>query len=241
MLNIHSIESFGTHDGPGIRLVVFAQGCNFRCLYCHNPDTQDLMGGREMSTAEIVAMAEDSKPYFKNNGGVTVSGGEPLLQAGGVLKLFKQLKAKNIHTVLDTNGSILNDTVKELLEYTDLVILDIKHINDELHRKLTGCSNKNVLEFARYCEKQKKPMWLRYVLTPGYTDQPKYLQEFGEYFKNYKCVERVGILPYHTLGMHKYESLEIEYKLKDVPVPTPEQVSVARSIFEKYFTTVIVR
>lgn len=241
MLNIHSVESFGTHDGPGIRLVIFAQGCNFRCLYCHNPDTQDVMGGREMPTAEIVEMAEDSKPYFKDNGGVTVSGGEPLLQAGGVLKLFKELKNRNIHTALDTNGSIMSDRVKELLEYTDLLILDVKHINDELHKKLTGQSNKNVLELARYREKQGKPMWIRYVLTPGYTDQPKYLQELGEHFQNYKHVERIGILPYHTLGIHKYEPLEIEYKLKDVPAPTPEQLNVARSIFEKYFKKVIVR
>ena len=241
MLKIHSVESFGTHDGPGIRLVIFTQGCNFKCLYCHNPDTQDLIGGREMSTEEIVAMAEDSRPYFKDNGGVTVSGGEPLLQAEEVLKLFKQLKENNIHTALDTNGSIMNDVVKELLDYTDLLILDVKHINDDRHKELTGCSNKTVLEFASYREKQKKLMWIRYVLVPGYTDQPKYLKEFGEYFKDYKYIERAGILPYHTFGISIYNSLGLDYKLKDVPAPTPEQLAVARSIFEKYFKTVIVR
>ena len=143
MLKIHSIETFGTHEGPGIRLVIFTQGCNIRCLYCHNPDLLEIKGGKEMSVYEIIEIAKNQKEYFGDNGGITVSGGEPTLQSVEVLKLFKEAKKLSIHTALDTNGTIINNDVKKLYKYTDLLLLDVKHIDDEAHKKLTGCSNKN--------------------------------------------------------------------------------------------------
>ena len=170
---IHSFESFGTVDGPGIRYVVFMQGCPLQCKYCHNRDTWNYAGGTEYTTDAIISKIERCKPYINaSNGGVTVSGGEPLLQAKFLIELFKKLKQQDIHTALDTAGSIkINDDIKELLKYTDLVILDIKHIDDEKCKKLTGVSNKNNLDFANYLSENNIPMWIRQVLVPGYTDR----------------------------------------------------------------------
>ncbi len=240
MLNVHSIETFGTHEGPGIRLVVFLQGCPWRCLYCHNPDTQAMDHGKEISKLKIVRMAVDQKPYFKNNGGVTVSGGEPLVQAEALIDLFKLLKNDDIHTALDTNGCIFNDQVKELLNYTDLVILDIKQINNEEHKKLTGAGNENTLALANYLKEINKPMWIRHVLVPSLTDSAAHLESIGEYFKEFKNVERLELLPYHTLGKHKYEHMGMDYKLAHLEPPTTEQVEEAKKILEKYFDKVIV-
>lgn len=235
MLNIHSIETFGTHEGPGIRLVLFLQGCNMRCLYCHNPDTQPLRGGEKMGIKKILALLENEKAYFSEKGGLTVSGGEPTIQARELVKLFKEVKEKGIHTALDTNGSIINDDVKNLYKLTDLVVLDVKHIDNEWHKKITGMGNENVLASAHYREESRKAMWLRYVLVPGYSDQAKYIDEWGKYFHNYKSVERVEIIPYHTLGAHKYEAMGMKYELEDVVPPTVEQIEKARRILEKYF------
>lgn len=240
MLRVHSIETFGTFEGPGIRLVIFLQGCNLRCLYCHNPDLIPCKEGKEMSIKEIVKMAEGQKDYFGTEGGITVSGGEPTFQAKELIKLFRRAKKKKINTALDTNGTIVNEDVKKLYSYTDLILLDVKHIDDEEHKKLTGFSNKNTLEMAEYREKSQKPMWLRYVLVPGINDQEQYLEDWAKHFKDYKCIEKVEILPYHTLGVYKYKELGIKYSLENLLPPTKETILKAKSIFEKYLKNVYV-
>jgi len=241
MLQVHSIETFGTHEGPGIRLVVFLQGCNFRCLYCHNPDTHPPKGGIRMSSDEIIELLKKQKPYFKNKGGLTISGGEALLQRKGLLDLFRKAKKAGFHTALDTNGSILDSDTEKLLKFTDLVLLDVKHIDPVWHQTVTNASNETVLQFAKYLEKIAKPMWLRYVLVPGYTNQKEFLRKWGAYFANFKNIERVEILPFHTYGFYKYKELGIENPLKDCPVPTKEEVQEALDIFKKYFKSVYVR
>lgn len=241
MLRVHSFETFGTHEGPGLRLVVFLQGCNFRCSYCHNPDTQDLRGGYNMAFKKIVAMAKDQENYFGIEGGITVSGGEPLLQAKKLKDFFKSLKKRKIHTVLDTNGSILNDQVKELLKYTDLVLLDVKHIDSALHEKITGVGNETVLAFADYLRQIGKPFWLRYVWVPELTNQDKYLKLLGERFKDFENIERLEILPYHNLGIYKYEALDRQYKLGHVQLPDKKEVDKAKKMMQKYFAEVHIR
>jgi len=241
MLRVHSIETFGTHEGPGIRLVVFMQGCNFLCLYCHNPDTRPLTGGKLMKSEEIIELLKKQKPYFKDKGGLTVSGGESLLQRQGLLDLFTKAKKASFNTCLDSNGSILDEAAKKLLEVTDLVLLDVKHIDPVWHMRVTKASNEGVLQFAKYLEKIGKPMWLRYVLVPGYTNQKEFLEKWGAHFAKYKNIKRVEILPFHTYGFYKYKELGIENPLEDCPVPTKEQIQEAMDIFKKYFKSVYVR
>ncbi|MDD5084320.1 MAG: pyruvate formate-lyase-activating protein [Candidatus Moranbacteria bacterium] len=241
MLQVHSVETFGTHEGPGIRLVIFTQGCYFRCLYCHNPDTQALSGGTDMSVSEIVTLAEKQKAYFGKDGGVTVSGGEPTIHAKELIELFRALHEKDIHTALDTNGALLNDDTKALYEETDLVLLDTKQINEAKHQTLTGMSNENTLALAAYRESTGKAMWLRYVLVPGYSDDEADLIALGEYFKDYRHIERIEILPYHTLGAYKYEKLGRKNPLEGVAMPSKETIAKAVSIFERYFKKVAVR
>jgi len=241
MLRVHSVETFGTHDGPGIRLVIFLQGCLFRCLYCHNPDTQNLDGGTLMSVASLVKLAERQRPYFGVKGGITVSGGEPTLQAKELTKLFKALRKKNIHTALDTNGAFLNDATKQLYAETDLLLLDTKHIDEVKHRTLTGMSNRNTLALAEYRESTGKPMWLRYVLVPGYTDDEADLIRLSEQFEQYKQIERMEILPYHTLGAYKYAQLGRKNPLAGVMSPSAASIARAKSIFERYFQRVEIR
>lgn len=241
MLKIHSIESLGTHEGPGIRFVVFLQGCNFRCLYCHNVDTQDLKGGKEISDDELLRLIENSKPYYKNNGGVTFSGGEPLMQAEKLNSLCEKIKERGFNIALDTNGSILNETVKKLLEKIDLVLLDIKHIDSNWHEKITGQRIDATLEFAKYLKEINKAVWLRYVLVPGYTDQPEFLEQLGNYFKDYQNIQRLEILPYHTFGVYKFKELGREYELEKISPPTPDQIAQAKKILEPYFAEVIIR
>lgn len=243
-LKVHSIETFGTHDGPGIRLVLFLQGCCFDCLYCQNPDAKDPLGteAKEMTVSEIIAQLEKMRPYFRNGkGGISISGGEPTLQAKNLIPLFEECKDKGFHTALDTCGGIHTETTRKLYELTDLVILDIKHINENWHKTVTGASNINPLKNAQYREETGKPLWLRYVLVPGYTDQEEYLHEWGKTFQDFKSLERVEILPYHTLGAYKYEKLGQEYRLKDLKPPSPEQVEKARLIFAQYFDNLVVR
>lgn len=240
MLNVHSYESMGTFDGPGLRLVVFLQGCNFKCLYCANPDTITPKGGIPTDIEEIVRMAVSQKSFFGKKGGVTVSGGEPTLQAKALIPLFKRLKEENINICIDSNGSIFNNDVVELLKYVDLVLLDVKHINADWHRTITSHDNDRTLKMARYLEDNGIKMWIRYVLVPGYSDQEEHLKSFGEHFKDFKNVERLEILPYHTLGKHKYEHLNMKYQLEGVPDNTPEQLNRAKSILEPYFRLVVV-
>ena len=237
-LRVHSIESFGTHDGPGIRMVIFVQGCQFRCLYCANPDTMDINGGSFFNLEELLKRAVAQKPYFGKKGGVTVSGGEPLLQRTPILKLFKKLHEQGINTALDSNGRILDKAAKDLLEETDLLMLDVKHIDKDWHKKLTGLSNNSTLKVAEHRESTGKPMWLRYVLVPGWSDQEDYLHELGEHFKDYKTIERIEVLPYHQLGVHKWKALGMEYKLKGVERPSQEKLESVRTIFDNYFKDV---
>lgn len=241
MLKVHSIETFGTQEGPGIRLVIFLQGCNFRCVYCHNPDTQSLIGGNEMHTEEILKLLEKQKPYFKDKGGLTVSGGEPLVQRKALADVFKSVKQAGYHTAIDTNGSYIDNDSKELLKNTDLVLLCVKHIDSDWHHKVTGAPINSVLQFADYLEQTGKPIWLRYVLVPGYTDQQEFLHKWGERFANFKTVQRVEILPYHTFGAYKYKLLGVKNPLEGVSPPTQDKINEALNIFKNYFKQVYIR
>ncbi len=230
--NIHSIETCGTVDGPGVRFVVFLQGCPMRCLYCHNPDTWSTAENQPMSVDEILTKLDSVKEFVK--GGLTVTGGEPLMQYDFVSELFKSAKEKGIHTALDTSGIVFNPEntapVDKVLKYTDLVLLDIKHINNEEHIKLTGHSNKNILAFARYLSDNNIPMWIRHVIVPNITDNEKYLKELGQFIKTLKTVKALDVLPYHDMAKVKYKNLGIDYKLKDVPPLTKEEAIKARDI-----------
>ena len=236
MIKVHSYESMGTYDGPGLRLVVFLQGCPFRCLYCANPDTISFDGGTETDTEYIVKMAVNQKPFFGKRGGVTFSGGEPTSQAQGLIPLVDRLHEEGINVCIDTNGGVWNPAVEELLTKADLTMLDVKQINPERHQNLTGRSNTRTLETAEWLEKNGKPFWLRYVLVPGISDFEEDIRALGEHFKDYTMLQRVEILPYHTLGMHKYESLNQEYQLKDTKTNTPEQLERAKALFDEYFS-----
>ncbi|MBR1617366.1 pyruvate formate lyase-activating protein [bacterium] len=232
--NIHSIETMGTVDGPGLRFVVFMQGCPMRCLYCHNPDTWSYEINTIMTSDEILLKFDKLKDYY-TNGGITVTGGEPLCQIDFVIDLFKKAKAKNIHTALDTSGILFQDNEKyqELIKYTDLVLLDIKHIDDDEHKKLTGHSNKKVLEFARFLDKNNVKIWIRHVLVPDITDNPIYLKKLGAFIKTLKNIKALDILPYHTMAIEKYEKMGLNYPLKDTKEPQKEQVISARDIILK--------
>ncbi|MFR0836517.1 MAG: pyruvate formate-lyase-activating protein [Barnesiella sp.] len=240
MIQVHSYESMGTFDGPGLRLVVFLQGCNFRCLYCANPDTIVTSGGTATDAEEIVRMALSQKAFFGRRGGITFSGGEPTLQASGLLPLFRRLKEEDIHICLDTNGSVWNRDVEELLLLTDLVLLDIKEYDPVKHQKLTGRSNLRTLKTAEWLESHDKPMWLRYVLVPGYSDFEEDIRSVGRDLGDYRMIQRVEILPYHTLGVHKYEAMGIPYLLKDIKENTPMQIERAQELFSCYFPLVYV-
>ena len=231
--NIHSLESCGTVDGPGIRFVVFMQGCPMRCQYCHNPDSWTTDLNKKMSVDEILEKYEGVKEFLRN-GGLTVTGGEPLMQIDFVTELFKKAKEKQIHTALDTSGILFsrNNTEKidELLKYTDLVMLDIKHIDDEEHKKLTGCSNKNIFDFAKYLSEKDIPMWIRHVVVPQITYNEKYLTQLGEFLATLKNIKALDVLPYHDMAIPKYENLGIDYPLKGIPPLNKDEALKARDI-----------
>ena len=239
MIKVHSYESMGTYDGPGLRLVVFLQGCPFRCLYCANPDTIAFDGGTPTEPEHIINMAVNQKPFFGKRGGVTFSGGEPTAQAKDLIPVVKGLKEQGIHICIDTNGGIWNPAVEELLKEIDLVLLDVKQINPERHLNLTERSNEQTLKTAQWLEANERPFWLRYVLVPGISDFEEDVRAFGEFFKDFKMLQRVEILPYHTLGIHKYETMGQEYKLKDTKTNTPEQLDRALALFKEYFDCVM--
>lgn len=233
MAKIHSFESFGTVDGPGIRFVVFMQGCPMRCKYCHNPDTWQTDAGREYTAEEVADQALKYRRYFGTRGGVTVSGGEPLLQLDFVIELFTLLKQKGIHTCLDTSGICFRENdvrYEKLLEATDLFLLDIKHIGEEEHRALTGRSNAAPLAFARYLSEQKKPVWIRHVLVPDLTDRDEFLYRLREFINTLTNVEKVEVLPYHSMGEVKYKKLGWEYALAGVAPPSKERIANAERI-----------
>lgn len=238
---IHSFESFGSVDGPGVRFVVFLNGCSMRCKYCHNPDTWEF-GGDTFSAAEVLQKALKYKSYWGGKGGITVSGGEPMLQMQFVTELFTEAKKKGVNTCLDTSGVAFNpdDTAEtdKLLDLTDLVMLDIKHIDDEKHKELTGHSNKNILAFARYLDSKKIPVWIRHVVVPGITFDEKYLELLGEFIGTLSNVEKIETLPYHSLAIPKYDKLGIDYPLRDTPNATKEQAARAKEIIEKGISAV---
>lgn len=233
--NIHSYESFGTVDGPGIRFVVFLQGCPLRCKFCHNPDTWNATGAKIKESAEkTFEKIRKYKGYFGKKGGVTLTGGEPLVQIEFVLELFKLCKKDGIHTALDTSGYIFNDKVKEVLEYTDLVLLDIKAIDEKVYKELTGVELKNTLEFANYLKEINKKTWIRHVVVPEITDNDELLDRLANYVSKFDNVEKVEILPYHKLGEFKYKELGMRYVLEGVEELSKERFKNAVSIFEKY-------
>lgn len=231
---IHSFESFGTKDGPGIRFVLFLQGCPLRCLYCHNPDTWNMNDKTiEISPEEAFSEIQKVKGFIKS-GGITVSGGEPLLQPDFIIELFKLCKANNIHTAVDTSGYLFNEKIMQVLELTDLVLLDIKHINPQKYEQLTARPLEPTLHFIEYLSKINKPVWARYVLVPGFSDDETDLHNWAKTVSKYKNIERVDILPFHQMGSHKWETIEKDYKLKDVKPPTIEAVKHAEKIFLSY-------
>ena len=231
--NIHSIETCGTVDGPGIRFVIFLQGCPMRCQYCHNPDTWCTDTNKLMTVDELMNKYDGVKEFVQS-GGITVTGGEPLLQIDFVTELFKVAKTRGIHTALDTSGITFNpentEKIDELLKYTDLVLLDIKHIDDDEHKKLTGHSNKNILKFAKYLSDKKIPMWIRHVVVKGITLDEKYLRELGQFLKTLKTLKALDVLPYHNMAIPKYEALKIGYPLKNTPPTTKEEAIWARDV-----------
>ena len=231
--HIHSFESFGTVDGPGIRFVVFMQGCPLRCLYCHNPDTWTA-GGTEYSAEEVAARALKYRNYFSGGGGITVSGGEPLLQKEFVTELFTRVKGAGLNTCLDTSGALFDpqkpQDLAALLAVTDLILLDIKHIDPAEHKKLTGHGNENILAFAKFLSDSGKRMWIRHVLVPEKTDRDDWLQALRGFLDTLKTVEKVEVLPYHTMGVVKYEKLGYDYPLRGVEPPTPARVENAKKI-----------
>ncbi len=231
---IHSFESFGTVDGPGIRFVVFMQGCDLRCKYCHNRDTWTKNSGKEILVSELMEHILRFQDYFlRSGGGVTASGGEPLLQAPFLIELFKELKKHNIHTALDTSGMFdITDNIKKLLSLTDLVLLDIKHINDEKCKNLVGFSNKKELAFAKYLSDNSIPIWIRQVLVPGFTDDENDLLQLKKFIKTLKTVQKVEFMPYHSLGKFKWEGLGLIYPLENVRSATEEDVKRAKEILE---------
>lgn len=229
---IHSIESFGTVDGPGIRFVLFLQGCHLQCKYCHNRDTWDMKGGEYKTLDDIFEKIKRYKNYMMlSGGGVTVTGGEPLLQVKFLIELFKKLKKEGIHTCIDTSGIVaITDDIKELLKYTDLVLLDIKHIDDEKCKKLVGVSNKRELEFAQYLSDNNIKIWIRQVLVPGYTDDEEDLKKLKKFIKSLKTVDNVQILPYHSMGKFKWEKLSAKYELEDVRPANQDDVDKVKKI-----------
>lgn len=240
-IRVHSYESMGTFDGPGLRYVVFLQGCPFRCLYCANPDTIDAVGeSRLTEPAYILEQAVSMKPFFGRRGGITFSGGEPTVQAEALVPLFRMLKEAGLHICVDTNGTVWNKHVEELLKLTDLVLLDVKEMNPERHHRITERSNEQTLRTAAWLEENRRPFWLRYVLVPGVSDFEEDLHALGNRFKGYSSIERVELLPYHTLGVHKYELLGKPYRLAGVKENTPEQLERAENILRPYFPQLVV-
>lgn len=232
---IHSVETMGAVDGPGLRYVLFLKGCPLRCAFCHNPDTWAVTDSLERTAEEVAADVLKYREFFAaSRGGFTASGGEPLLQSAFLAELFKILKANNVNIALDTCGCVdITRQVAEVVELTDLFLLDIKHLDPETHKDLTGRTNEKILEFLDYLTAKNKPIHIRIVLVNGYSAAPEYLERLAEFLKGFPTIKRIDLLPYHTLGVQKWESLKIPYRLTDVAIPTPQQCEAAREIFGK--------
>ncbi len=236
---IHSKESFGTVDGPGIRYVIFMQGCPMRCLYCHNPDTWEINTGTVVTVDEIINEFNHNRSFYKN-GGITVTGGEPLLQIDFLTELFKEAKKQKIHTCIDTSGAVFNpkddiglDKFRKLMKYTDLIMLDIKHIDPEKHKALTGMSNKNILAFAEFTSEENIQLWIRHIIVKGHTDAPEDLIALGEFIGTLKNLKALDVLPYHTMGVGKYKELNIPYALEDLEaLPLEAAIQAKKYIIE---------
>lgn len=233
---IHSQETFGTVDGPGIRFVLFLQGCPMRCKFCHNPDTWEMNVGTRMEPREVIEAYKKNRSFYQK-GGITLTGGEPLLQIDFVLELFKMAKEEAIHTCIDTSGITYNPQntsymakLNELMQYTDLVMLDIKHINAVVHRELTAQDNTNILAFARYLEEKNIPLWIRHVVVPTITDNKEELKELGRFIGTLKNLKALDVLPYHTMGISKYKELGMEYPLEGIEALPKEKAIEARKV-----------
>lgn len=236
---IHSFESFGTVDGPGVRFVVFFQGCPMRCLYCHNPDTWTVDAGTEYSAEQVIEKIERNMPFY-TTGGLTATGGEPMLQLDFLIELFTLAKSKGINTCLDTSGVMFDrnngermEKIDRLLKVCDLVMLDIKHIDNDEHKKLTCHSNKNILDFARYLDEKNVQMRIRHVIVPNITDRREELLKLGQFLKPFKNIEKIETLPYHTLGKVKYDNLGLDYPLGDTPQLTESDAENALEIIRE--------
>ncbi|AQS53107.1 Pyruvate formate-lyase-activating enzyme [Jeotgalibaca dankookensis] len=233
---VHSTESFGSVDGPGIRFVVFMQGCRMRCQFCHNPDTWNIGAGTEMTTDELLDMAMEYEYFWGDKGGITVSGGEPLLQIDFIIELFQKAKALGVNTALDTCGQPFTrdepffGRFEELMKVTDLILMDIKHIDRQKHKELTMWVNDSILDMTQYLSEIGQPIWVRHVLIPERTDYDEFLTRLGDYIATLKNVQKVEILPYHKMGIYKYQALGIPYKLEGIDSPTQERVENARRL-----------
>lgn len=233
---VHSTESFGTVDGPGIRFIAFLQGCRMRCQFCHNPDTWNIGGGTEMTTDELLDMALEYQAFWGSDGGITISGGEPLLQIDFLIELFTKAKEAGVNTALDTCGQPFTrdepffGRFEELMAVTDLILMDIKHIDRQKHKELTMWPNDSIIEMTKYLSEIGKPVWIRHVLVPERSDYDEYLQRLGDFIATLKNVQKVEILPYHKMGVYKYEALGIPYKLEGIEPPTQERVDNARRL-----------
>ena len=228
---IHSVETFGAVDGPGLRYVVFFQGCPLKCLFCHNPDSWKLEEGKKKSDTEVLADILEYKNFIKR-GGVTFSGGEPLMQPAFLLSLIRKCKKQGLHTAIDTAGSIPLEISRAIIAEADMLLLDIKTLDEALYPELTGHSIHNNLATLDSCEEIGKPVWIRHVLVPGYTLVQERMEKLAAYLKPYSCIEKIELLPFHKLGEYKWEQLGYTYKLYDVPVPTEEEMALAKKIFQ---------
>lgn len=236
LASIHSFETFGAVDGPGVRFVVFLQGCRMRCRYCHNPDTWKVKEENMMSAEEVLNKALRYKTYWGSDGGITVSGGEPLMQIDFLVEFFKLAKQEGIHTTIDTCGQPFTKDPEwlakfdTLMQYTDLVMLDIKHIDNACHKDLTKVENTNILEMAKYLSDIKKDVWIRHVLVPTVTDIDEYLIKLNDFIKTLSNVKKVEVLPYHAFGIYKWDALGIPYTLKDIETPSIERCENAKNL-----------
>ncbi len=234
---IHSVETFGAVDGPGVRFVVFFQGCPLRCLYCHNPDSWDANSGREITIGELLAEIVRYKSFIKN-GGVTLSGGEPLLQYEFAKQLLLACRKEGLHTAIDTSGCIPVSVCAGAVDEADLVLLDIKAVDTLLSSKLSGMGNENALELLRYCEETNKPVWIRHVLLPGWTLDTEQAHRMGQLLAPLRSVKKVELLPFHKMGEFKWEELKLEYTLTETLPPEPERVEAIKHILKSYGLTV---